>query len=275
MNYVRISDFGWRLGNQMFQLATAYDYCYKNDACLVLNKSLKFPIKDDSDVLILHAENNNLPEKCLSVKITQTGFDYRELHSISFIKETLNKRNIDDSNLCIALHGYFQSYKYFEEKRTQKFFNLDSVIESAKLSKASNHKSCSVHIRRGDYLNHPDHHPVLDIEYYREAMHKIGKDYDFYVCSDDLKYATTEFYEALRNDFHMIHCRYSELEDLALMSTCRHNIIANSSFSWWSAYLNKNPSKVVIAPNANQRWFGKALKHYNMNDLLPPEWIQI
>jgi hypothetical protein len=59
------------------------------------------------------------------------------------------------------------------------------------------------------------------------------------------------------------------------MSSCRHNIIANSSFSWWAAYLNQNPAKVVIAPNAKERWFGSALKHYNMNDLLPESWIQI
>jgi hypothetical protein len=130
----------------------------------------------------------------------------------------------------------------------------------------------SIHVRRGDYLSFPEHHPPLTMDYYREAMSRFPGA-RFLVFSDDPGWCLLNFRDA---GYQVeISTGRTAAEDMALMASCDHHIIANSSFSWWSAWLNRNPSKRVIAPDPKTRWFGPAKKGWNTADLLPAAWEQI
>jgi hypothetical protein len=161
------------------------------------------------------------------------------------------------------LHGYFQSHKYFNHVR-------DELIEDFTFKNkynVPNHSYVAVHVRRGDYVNQPDFHPTCSLDYYREAMSKFDHNTNFVVLSDDIEWCKQQ---KLFNN-----CSFSEntnnIEDLYLMTQASHNIIANSSFSWWGAYLNNN-NGIVICP---KNWFGVNYSNYNMDDLRPEEWIQL
>ena len=136
-------------------------------------------------------------------------------------------------------------------------------------------KSVSLHVRRGDFVNNPQtfsHHGVCEPGYYREAIGKIKEqhtDLEVFVFSDDMDWAKANITTDLPVTF-VNGAGRQDFEDLYLMSLCRHNIIANSSFSWWGAWLNPNPEKIVVAP---ARWFND--KNTDTKDLLPPEWVKL
>jgi hypothetical protein len=138
----------------------------------------------------------------------------------------------------------------------------------------------SVHVRRGDYLKPgtAEVHGILDEPYYRQAIGRIdavlGREADIFVFSDDATAAerVLEFLPKSRLN-HVSGDPARPWEDMALMARCRHHVIANSSFSWWGAWLNRSSEKVVIAPRA---WFtANELKRVNTADLYPPGWILI
>jgi hypothetical protein len=113
-----------------------------------------------------------------------------------------------------------------------------------------------------------DHHPICDIQYYQNAIDNFDNDVIFLVFSDDINYAKKTFTE---NKYTIIE-NEKDYIDLYLMTMCKSNIIANSSFSWWGAWLNNNTNKKVIAP---KKWFGESLKENNIKDLIPENWICI
>jgi hypothetical protein len=125
----------------------------------------------------------------------------------------------------------------------------------------------SLHVRRTDYVTSNGYHPVQSIEYYKNAIDIIG-DYDYIFvfsddiqwCKDNLKFKNMVFMEG-----------FSDIEDLHIMSLCQNNIIANSSFSWWGAWLNIHPEKKIIAPT---NWFGEQA-NLNTSDMIPSDWIKI
>src|SRR6202012_5379404 len=136
----------------------------------------------------------------------------------------------------------------------------------------------SVHVRRGDYLKPgtTEVHGVLGEAYYREALSRIeaevGERVDLFVFSDDAQ-AAEQVLNFVPKLTHVRGDAERPWEDMALMARCRHHVIANSSFSWWGAWLNPSPGKVVIAP---QRWFSvAALRERNVCDLYPPDWILV
>lgn len=173
------------------------------------------------------------------------------------------------------LKGYWQSEKYFldfsDDLRKEFTFPLlkdEKNIEIANQIKSTN--AVSIHIRRGDYLN-SGRNFALDLNYYRMAMAYIYQKINnpvFYVFSDDMKWA-----EEIFNDLNIILINWNvgpnSYIDMQLMSLCKHNIIANSSFSWWGAWLNTNADKIVIAP---AKWMPH---HESDNDLIPDGWIRI
>jgi len=120
-------------------------------------------------------------------------------------------------------------------------------------------------VRRGDYLNNKDHHPVLPISYYQKAIGAFS-DAQFVVFSDDISWCKSHFDFS---DTLLFIEDNDEVTDLYLMSLMKHHIIANSSFSWWGAWLCQNPDKVVIAP---QLWFGPAAVDHDTKDLIPEVW---
>lgn len=161
----------------------------------------------------------------------------------------------------LDLVGYFQSEKYFQNNRD---VILGLLTPNLGVSKKYNY--ASIHIRRGDYVDLPKKYEQLTMEYYNKAI-TVVKAKKYLVFSDDIAWCKKKF---IGEQFEFAEGN-SPSVDLALQISCEHNIIANSSFSWWGAYLNKNPSKIVIAP---QKWFGPELPH-DIKDLLPTSWVKI
>jgi hypothetical protein len=169
----------------------------------------------------------------------------------------------------ILIDGFFQSEKYFKHNRQAILdmfifnFELDEKYDFLKKNKTT-----SIHVRRGDYVNHPNHHPTQSLEYYSQSIKILERETElFVVFSDDINWCK----ENIKLDNIVYIENEKDYIELYLMSICSHNIISNSSFSWWGAWLNKNENKKVIGP---LKWFGDAIKH-STEDILPQEWIKI
>ena len=242
-----IGNKGW-LGNQMFQYAAlrgiasnnGYEFCIPpDDGTRQHNYGLfkVFEMSGCSNVRYIYAHTT----------IVNFGFD--EI----FFNQCPDNINID---------GFFQTEKYFINIK-------EEIINDFKFKKQFEKVTedyVSLHVRRGDYLNYPGHHPVCDLNYYQNALSIFENKYPVVVFSDDIEWCK-----------HNISADYysedtSAERDLYLMTNATHNIIANSSFSWWGAWLNKNKDKTVVAPT---RWFGDQLSIHNTSDIIPNEWITI
>jgi hypothetical protein len=178
------------------------------------------------------------------------------------------------------LYGYWQSERYFKAFEVvirQDFIFREPLQErNAELAlDMATKQAVSIHIRRGDYVNDSKNHNILnvcDLEYYHLAINYIATQVErpvFYLFSDDMTWVK----QSLPMDFPCVYVEHNSgaesYRDMQLMSLCRHNIIANSSFSWWGAWLNANPEKIVIAP---KHWFSNG---NDDTDLIPDEWIRL
>jgi hypothetical protein len=185
-----------------------------------------------------------------------------------------------------SLFGYFQSERYFSsiaEPLRHWFSPREPLAEASAEMLVHIEQSAlpiSLHIRRGDYLKPgtAEYHGILGESYYRQALAYLegafGRDADFFVFSDDPAAAeqVLNFVPASRLN-HVRGDPQRPWEDMALMARCRHHVTANSSFSWWGAWLNPSPDKIVVAPRA---WFAPAeLRKVNTADLYPPGWILV
>jgi len=227
-----------RLGNQMFQIASTIGTALKN------NDTYMFPHWKHEPFFNLHG--------CFSNQLRFTS-TYQEpyFHYAPIIYRT-----------SLNLSGYFQSPKYWSGYENI-IKNLLTPIQQIDRESGL----CSIHVRRQDYINKQNCHPLMTINYYQQAMQMSGCT-KFLILSDDILWCKANF---SGNNFAFSEGK-SEVEDLALMiKKCEHNIICNSTFSWWGAYLNQSPGKKVIAPKI---WFGKSINH-NTIDLIPSEWIKI
>lgn len=181
----------------------------------------------------------------------------------------------------IYLDGYWQTEKYFSDIKNVLYNDFNIKIpqdeknqEIAKIIKDTN--SVSIHIRRGDYIENKQTynvHGVCDLDYYNNCVNLLLKQIEnphFFIFSDDHQWAK----ENLKLDYPMIFADHNDesknYEDLRLMSQCQHNIIANSTFSWWGAWLNQNPDKIVYAP---KKWFNDTSR--NTQDLIPDQWMKV
>lgn len=177
----------------------------------------------------------------------------------------------------VYLHGYWQTEKYFVEaadevRRMYRFPDLYTDYQKRILDEISMKYAVSVHIRRGDYLVHPDIYGTINLEYYKKAMEYVRQrreNVHFYVFTDDIPWTKENF---MGNDITVIENIGGDLLtnnlDMALMAECKDNIIANSSFSWWAAWLNNNQNKIVIAPRIWEA--NKATK-----DIWGKDWIRM
>jgi hypothetical protein len=187
----------------------------------------------------------------------------------------------------LRLHGYYQSPKYFNHRRQEileLFKDYKNDINNSlelKLDLLPG-KKIALHIRRTDYIKLQHTHTVLPMSYYQNAVktikEKLGKEYEQYiylVFSDDIEWCKKQQFLKQLPDVHFISDSDPltkgpvEIFQLYLMSMCEHNIIANSSFSWWGAYLNENPNQIVIAP---KKWFNQGGPK-NWNDIYCDNWI--
>jgi hypothetical protein len=210
----------------------------------------------------------------LAYLLTMNTRVYHERH-FHFDPEVLTAPN------HVYLDGYWQSGKYFKDiediLRQDLSFQSPLVGRNLELSNLIKRAdSVSLHIRRGDYVtdaNMMAYHGVCDNEYYIKSVEKIQsavKSPYFFVFSNDSLWVREEI--SLPSPMTIVEHNSPDqgIEDLRLMSMCRHNIIANSSFSWWGAWLNTNPGKIVIAPD---KWFNST--SLNTKDLIPDQWIKI
>jgi hypothetical protein len=212
--------------------------------------------------------------------IKEEGFEYQ-----NYDVELIKKENI-------LFYGYFQSYKYFEKnyKIIYDLINIDyqktQLINKISTQNYNYDKIISMHFRLGDYTNLQDYHPLMTINYYSNCLKYLNnlgidlREYKIlYFCENnlnDLRYIA-EIIQTLKLEYpYLEFMRQSGLKDyeeMLLMSLCKNNIIANSTFSWWGAYLNNREDKIVMYPNV---WFGSALRDKNNTiDLNPSTWIQI
>ena len=253
------------LGNMLFQIAATKSLAIDNDTnfCFPnLISHLKYldlddfynpSLKHSFDYLRIFKELNHSPIE-QNIKTLTFPFEYVK---VGDIKED------------VLIDGFFQSEKNFSHNRQNilDMFVFDFDLAS-KYDVLKNKRTTSVHVRRGDYVNHPNHHPTQSLEYYLKGIDMLKDETDLYVifsdeinwCKDNLKLDNAVYIE---NEKDYI--------ELYLMSLCDNNIISNSSFSWWGAWLNENPRKKVIGP---LKWFGSAIQH-NTGDILPEDWIKI
>jgi hypothetical protein len=181
----------------------------------------------------------------------------------------------------VYLEGYWQSWKYFEPYANQirEEFTLSNppVGKNAAVARQiAQTNSVSIHIRRGDYVANQATstvHGFVGLEYYKETLRRIHAEVSapwFFVFSDDLAWARSNLSLSDNVTFVDHNAGASSYEDMRLMSLCRHHVIANSSFSWWAAWLGYRAGKLVFYPG---NWF--ATKEHDISSLCPPQWIQI
>ncbi len=280
------------LGNQLFQYATAFSLSKKINKPLfcdlthpslsihpfMLDKfkiSSKFLYKDD--ILNENIKNYNSISLILYKKFGLNFID-KSFYIERNFKYQKNFEKINEEKILI---GHFLSEKYFINNRNEilnEFLIKNELnIENKKsLNLIKNYNSISIHIRRGDFLskNNVNDYYICPLDYYKSALKLLvdkndkNKEIGLFIFSDDLNWAEenlkfnypTYFISHNRND--------SSYEDLRLMSHCNHNIIANSSFSWWAAWLNSNENKIVISP---KHWH----KKYEFTDIIPNSWITL
>lgn len=252
------------LGNYMFQIACAHAYGLKYN---------KKPIFTTDDSIVIHKHIINYKDNVLS-NVNLVTEKNNEPHTI-YQEPGFSYNDINEIAGNVYLNGYFQSEKYFKEV-TPEIKNLFSYPQTYRDQVFENYKqlllqnTCSIHVRRGDYLNSPNHHPAQSMNYYMKAIKQMPKDTIFLIFSDDITWCKQNFPD-LPEKFKFIDGNLDH-EDLFLMSMCKNNIICNSTFSWWAAWLNNNPEKKIIIPKS---WFGPAYSHYNTEDLYCENWIKI
>jgi hypothetical protein len=252
-----------RLGNQMFQYASLRG--------IAANRGFDFCIPPEHSFGI-----SDLNVKKSSTNI-HTAFDLSKYNKFlepnQMVEESgfhFDKYLFDNCRDNVDLYGYFQSEKYFKhiENEIRQDFTFDSEIVEVCTDFLKNvvqsDEVISLHIRRGDYLKLQSFHPVPPIEYYIESLKKLP-DVPVLIFSDDINWC---FMQSVFDGDRFFASQANLAEhDMCLMSMCKYHIIANSSFSWWGAWLAK--SEKVIAPKI---WFGPSLMDHDTSDLYLEGW---
>ena len=280
------------LGNQIFQYAAGRALAVKHSTKLVINLSMLN--RSDSSVTPRNYELGSFRVVC-DLELKPPLPLCRGIRKLIWFLGTLNptkfyveKRSSYDPTLLmqpngVTLFGYWQSYLYFSDISKQ----LMSELQPSKplseksievLDRINSSKSIAIHVRRGDYVSNPEtssFHGLIPLNYYTDAIvFTLTKfpDATFFIFSDDQDWCKKNlaFEKAYFIDHNNVE---NSWEDLVLMSKCRHHIIANSSFSWWAAWMADNYQEtvnhLVIAP---KNWFKKA-QEINTADRFPRHWV--
>jgi hypothetical protein len=243
-----------RLGNAMFQCSMIMQYAWKH--------GLEFHVPSTTNdkywnpIYFPHLRNPNFNPHRPTVYIKEKTHAY---HEIPFEESWRNKN--------IIFSGYWQSQKYFDWCR-------EDLLKAFAIP-WNPHSDISIHVRRGDYLQYPDKHPVIPREYYVEAL-KIFSLLGYreaYVFSDDIKWCK-EFFPTLNSGFAFYYSEgKTEMEDLIGMSNCAGgHINSSSTFSWMGSWLDQNPKKIIVTP---KQWFVEGHGGLDTKDLIPDNWIKI
>lgn len=265
VEYVTVDFKGCQFGNQLFQVAAALSLAIDNDAQavfpqLVKRKNAGFP-KNYREVFFRLDVSNPAMKK---------GFYYKQPHY--HYEPITYKPNI-------ILNGYFQSEKFFKHNRDAILPLFDphehiAAYLDEKYGNLLNGDAMTVGVHLRSYLIEKRgiqrNFPTYNAEYYEKAMNEFPDDALFLVCSNDMKTAKKVLKGIPKNIVFIEGNDY--LQDFYLLSMCDHQIIGNSSFSWWAAYLNKNPEKQVIRP---PYYFRPGVLRNDEKDLFPEEWETI
>lgn len=253
-----------RLGNQLFQVASIYSLS------LDLNVDFKLPL------YVKNHEHFNIDVMFnIDHLLSDVNADFIEYNEPS--QCYVDIKSVIDPKSNINFNGFFQSEKYFENNRDAilNLFTIKSEIMSSSEKIYSFIKNkfptdiiVSLHVRRDDYLKLSHKHVNLSMEYYKHAVKKLNQiigDFKLIVFSDEIDWCKNNLFF----DNIIFYSDNNCYVDLCLMSMFDHNIIANSTFSWWGAYLNKNKNKIVISP---KKWFHLP---FNNPDINPSDWISL
>ena len=265
-----------QLGNQMFQYASLRG--------IARNRGVDFCIPYHEEVFVDSLGNKlriELFNPFVMSNVTQSnirmiGSD--NPHDVSVIDRTRTEggHNFNEAlfNTCpdnVTLHGFFQSEKYFkhiEEEIRQDFTFKNEIAVNCKHSMSTVDTPVALHIRRGDFLVNSANHNNLGLDYYAECLKKFDKDRTVIIFSDDPGWCKQQ--ALFSGDRFLVAEGNDSYTDLCLMTLCSDFIIANSSFSWWGAWLSKGVDKLVCAP---EKWFGPNNAHLDTSDMFPDEWV--
>lgn len=280
------------LGNQMFQYALGRHLSLRNQCPLkadisnymrytdrtyeLIHLSPKCKIASFSDIVKFRPDGRRAKLMAMPWRILRPG-------SYNVIKEKVF--HFDPAVLALPdntyLEGYWQSYRYFDDIadiiREDFSLNAPLDLQNAELAESiALDNAISIHFRRGDYVTGSwarDELGVCEPAYYKAAIeYVLGKveNPTFYIFSDDPDWASAQIEWDV--PFQIVSHNSADRGwlDLNLMSRCRHHIIANSTFSWWAAWLSPHPDKIIVAP---RRWFRSEKR--DTRDLIPPEWVRL
>lgn len=280
------------LGNQLFQYAMGRTLAINNNTELKLDLNFfkTYEWHEYSLAPFCIKENIASDEDIMGMNIRQSSFMSRVRRKL--FNEQMILIHEKDLSFNIAythikdpayLFGYWQSEKYFvkyeEVIRQELQVRIPPSQKNLELLKQiQSTEAISLHIRRGNYVNVDfvnKSHGTCSMEYYEKAVAEIGSTCSqpvYYIFSDDIPWAK----ENLKLNYPCVFVDHNDdktdYEDMRLMSACRHHIIANSTFSWWAAWLNDRKDKKVIAP---QQWFADEKRNNETIDLIPKQWLRI
>lgn len=248
------------LGNQLFQWAISE------------NLSIKYNTDVYYDLSYFKTNMSNSHVSKWDLEIEKLNINVNEFSGraeLKMISDDFRYKVIEDNSY---LNGYWQSEKYFvdNESHIRNKLRIKDDLKSYIINKYPfiESNSVSLHVRRGDYVNLQNYHPLQTVDYYKNAYDIINdSNINVVILSNDISWCKDNLNF---NNMHFIEDE-TNITDLYIMSMCNNNIIANSSFSWWGSWLNENYNKVVIAPS---RWFGPAANLYD-GDIIPEKWIKI
>lgn len=279
------------MGNQLFQYAYGKALSKKNNCELKLDvstfehyewheyslKPLSIDVKLASkiEIEILKGQNLSLINRIKRKIFTKSAFIQEE--SLLFNPAYLEVKD------PAYLAGYWQSEKYFlsAQDEVRRDFHIripPSLLNQGLLTKVKACNAVSLHIRRGNYVQIDfvnKVHGTCSIDYYERAVELISTKISnpiFFIFSDDIAWARENLNLRYEMNFVDINDAKTDYEDLRLMSSCKHHILANSTFSWWGAWLNESAEKIVIAP---ETWFADKGNNDQTTDLIPAGWIRI
>lgn len=280
------------LGNQMFQY-TFYKYL-----AYTKNVNLKLDLEDFKNYDLHNGfELKKVFDVKESISFDIENFSYKSKFTLLFKLENkllnknifFGKKHFKENNYLINprifnhnvidfyVEGYFQTYKYIEYLNNQgiSLFKFNTYLNEEEKALLQNN-SVSIHIRGGDYIKNPKDKKlfgnICTTQYYKSAIKYMKQNVHnprFIVFTNDIDYAKTIL---LNEEYNIVTWNDGEnsFRDIYLMTQCKHNIIANSSFSWWGAYLNLNSNKFVISPS---KWFNS--KKIDQKNIIPSNWLRI
>lgn len=267
------------LGNQLFQVFNLISYCLTNKVAFHFE-----PQKQEKEErpfywdTFLRSLKPFIKAQPIYSVYREPHFHHKEIPPYSVIKNPFK------------IIGYFQSYKYFQHQEKQIFKLIRLEPQKVKIKTEYKDKyvfqnTISLHFRIGDYKQLQQHHPIIKIDYYENALEHI--------CNTTLKIDWEILYFYEEQDINEVSMKINSLTEkfpqmtftpidimipdykqMLLMSLCSHNIIANSSFSWWGAYFNSNPDKIVCHPS-HEDWFGPAQGVKKLDDMFPIGWNEV